>query len=171
VPFPPPPGYNRSDHALLEGVLAAAAAAGPPGRALALSDFVGLIPYAPAVAAAGRHKFMLCCGGWPVNGDAVTLSAGYVGARTPAARAAAAAAHTRYLLGALHFLASDAAVPAATRADAARYGLCGDEWAAASLSRRNARCTSASAVSRNSEPSTSRTAALLTTGIRSRRRS
>jgi hypothetical protein len=61
----------------------------------------------------------------------VTLSAGYVGARAPAARAAAAAAHTRYLLGALHFLASDAAVPAATRADAARYGLCGDEWAAA----------------------------------------
>lgn len=130
VPFPPPPGYNRSDHALLAEVLAAAVRAG--GRAPALSDFVGLIPYDAAVAAAGRHKFMLCCGGWPVNGDAVTLNVGYVGAAScsPAARRAADAAHTRYLLGALHFLATDAAVPAATRADAARYGLCGDEWAA-----------------------------------------
>jgi hypothetical protein len=130
VPFPPPLGYNRSDHALLAEVLAAAARAG--GRAPALSDFVGLIPYDAAVAAAGRHKFMLCCGAWPVNGDAVTLNVGYVSAasRSPAARRAADAAHTRYLLGALHFLASDAAVPAATRADAARYGLCGDEWAA-----------------------------------------
>jgi hypothetical protein len=134
VPFPPPPGYNRSDHALLQEVVAAAAAAAG-GRAPTLGDFVGLIPYSPAVAQAGRHKFMLCCGGWPVNGDAVTLNAGFVGgggggggAPSPAARAAAVAAHTRYLLGALHYLASDPAVPAATRADAARYGLCGDEW-------------------------------------------
>ena len=128
VPFPQPPGYNRSDHALLLEVVAAATAHG--GRPPVLEDFVGLIPYDSAVAAAGRHKFMLCCGGWPVNGDAVTLNAGYVAAGSPAARRAADAAHTRYLLGALHFLASDDAVPTATRADAARYGLCGDEWAA-----------------------------------------
>ena len=127
VPFPPPPGYNRSDHALLQEVLLAAAAG---GKAPLLSDFVALIPYSPAVARAGRRKFMLCCGGWPVNGDAVNLGAAYVAA-APAARAAAAAAHTRYLLGALHYLATDAAVPAATRADAARWGLCGDEWPAA----------------------------------------
>ena len=126
VPFPPPPGYNRSDHALLQEVVAAAAAAGRAAPTLA--DFVGLIPYSAAVARAGRHKLMLCCGGWPVNGDAVTLGAAYVGAPTPAARAAAAAAHTRYLLGALHYLASDPAVPPATRADVGRYGLCGDEW-------------------------------------------
>ena len=125
IPFPPPPGYNRSDHALLQEVVAAAAAG---GRAPLLSQFVALIPYSAAVARAGRHKFMLCCGGWPVNGDAVTLNAGYVGAREPAARRAVDAAHTRYLLGALHYLANDAAVPASTRADVAKYGLCGDEW-------------------------------------------
>ena len=124
IPFPAPPGYNRSDHALLQEVVAAAAAA---GRALALADFVGLIPYSPAVARAGRSKFMLCCGGFPVNGDAVTLNAGYVGG-SPAAVRAAVAAHTRYLLGALHYLASDAAVPQGMRADVGRYGLCGDEW-------------------------------------------
>ena len=128
-PFPAPPGYNRSEHALLAGVAAAAAAAAG-GRAPPLSAFVSLAPYSSAVARAGRHKLMLCCGGWPVNGDAVTLNAGYIGA-APAQRAALHAAHTRYLLGGLHFLATDASVPPGTRADAARYGLCADEWGGA----------------------------------------
>ena len=100
------------------------------GKVPTLSDFVALIPFSAAVAKAGRNKFMLCCGGWPVNGDAVTVNAGYVGA-TPAARRAADAAHTRYLLGALHYLANDPAVPPAMRADVSRYGLCDDEWPAA----------------------------------------
>lgn len=128
VPFPAPPGYNRTDHALLQEVLVAATAAAG-GKAPPLGAFVALIPYSAAVARAGRHKFMLCCGGWPVNGDAVTSNAGYVGASPSSAqRKALDAAHTRYLLGALHYLATDAAVPAGTRADAGRYGLCGDEW-------------------------------------------
>lgn len=127
-PFPAPAGYNRSDFALLQAVLAAEALRGHNST---LSDFVSLIPYSGAVAAAGRHKFMLCCGGWPVNGDAVTANAGYVGpASSAATRRAADAAHTRYLLGALHYLATDAAVPMITRASVAPFGLCGDEWPA-----------------------------------------
>jgi len=129
IPFPPPPGYNRSDHELLLRTILARGGGGAP---YTLSDFTALIPYSHPVAKAGRTKYMLCCGGWPVNGDAVTLNAGYVGAGVSAAqRAALDAAHTRYLLGALHFLATDAAVPAPTRADASQYGLCGDEWAGA----------------------------------------
>jgi hypothetical protein len=127
VPFPAPAGYDRGDHALLQELVSAAAAR---GKAPSLSDFVGLSPFSAAVARTGRTKFVLCCGGWPINGDAVTLNAGFVGA-TPAARRASIAAHTRYLLGALHFLANDAAVPPATRADASRFGLCSDEWPAA----------------------------------------
>ena len=124
VPFPAPAGYARTDHALLQELIDAAVAHGNMPK---LSDFVALIPFSSAVAKAGRNKFMLCCGGWPVNGDAVTLNAGYVGA-APAARKAFDAAHTRYLLGALHYLSTDSAVPPATRADVSRFGLCSDEW-------------------------------------------
>lgn len=122
VPFPAPTGYDRTLFTLLQRRLDAA------HSPLPLSAFVDLIPYSRQGRNATRRKFMLCCGSGGVDADAITVNAGYVGAFTARAREAADAAHTLYLLGSLHYLATDSAVPAATRADAARYGLCADEW-------------------------------------------
>ena len=47
-----------------------------------------------------------------------------------ATRAQVTDAHTQYTLGFLHFLATDAAVPAALRAEVAAYGLAADEFPA-----------------------------------------
>lgn len=130
VPFYQPEGYNRSDHALLQEMLDQYQKSGKSFiEAPTLSTFASLIPFSGAVANAGRHKLQLCCGGWPLNSDAVTLNEGYVGkGSTAETRRQIDAKHTRYLLGALYYLANDLAVPNATRADASQYGLCGDEW-------------------------------------------
>jgi hypothetical protein len=153
IPFPMPLGYNRSDYALLQELLdesvdkkgnkkekntgiddvsrvdAINKSKQNDINAPTLSTFASLIPFSEAVAAAGRHKFQICCGGWPVNSDAITINDGYVGKNsTPASRHLIDALHTRYLLGAFYYLANDPAVPNATRADASQYGLCGDEW-------------------------------------------
>ena len=124
--FPAPPGYTRDDFALLLRLLAT----GSLGPSPPLSRFMSLIPYSSVVAAHGRHKYMICCGGTPFDSDAVTANLGFLGpdALAPGRRAALDALHTRYLLGMLFFLATDAAVPNATRADVGRYGLCSDEW-------------------------------------------
>jgi hypothetical protein len=127
TPFPAPPGYGRADFLLLLRLLAT----GRFGPSPPLSAFMSLIPYSSAVARAGRHKFMICCGGTPMDSDAVTANEGYLGPGSLPLRSGLDALHTRYLLGLLFFLGNDAAVPDATRADVARYGLCSDEWTAA----------------------------------------
>lgn len=135
IPFFQPDGYNRSDFALLQELLDQNEEENHKSgnksiiKAPTLSTFASLIPFSGAVANAGRHKLQLCCGGWPVNSDAITLNIGYIGENSTAEmRRLINAKHTRYLLGALYYLANDVAVPNATRSDAAQYGLCGDEW-------------------------------------------
>lgn len=126
VPFSsPPPGYRREDYELLARTLAAVVAAGQP--APTMSFFTASGGYSEAVARAGRHKYLMCCGGGPVNSDGVGLNAGWAAA-THEQRRVMAGAHRAYLEGSLHFLATDPAVPPATRADVGRYGLCADEW-------------------------------------------
>ena len=70
-----------------------------------------------------------CNNNGPISTDFVGGSWSYPDGGA-AVRAQATDAHTQYTLGFLHFLATDAAVPAALRAEVAAYGLAADEFTA-----------------------------------------
>jgi hypothetical protein len=128
VGFPKPSGYDRSRYALLQSVLDGLRANGqfpdgPPASYFGLSG-----EYAPAVAAAGRHKTIVCCGAAAVMTDEPGLNRGWANA-TREQRAAMWQAHADYLMGFFYYLANDPAVPTGTRASFSSYGLCADEWA------------------------------------------
>lgn len=131
VPFYAPPGYNRSDFALLQGVLEGLLRDGHYPDGPPLSYFGASGSYAPAVGDAGRHKTIMCCGAGAVMSDPPGLNRGWANASYEG-RQAMIAAHTYYLQGMLYYLANDPAVPGGTRADASSWGLCADEWPTAS---------------------------------------
>jgi len=121
LPWPRPRAYNASDFELLRRVIAAYVAA---GRLFQLSDFSEWQAYAtpPNVT-----KILLCCGRAPVNMDEPDLNHGWAGASAQD-RDAMRQAHRDYLLGALHFMATDDRVNNDTRNAIGRWGLCADEY-------------------------------------------
>jgi hypothetical protein len=131
VPFPKPANYDRTRFTLLQRVLDALVSQkiypdGPTAPYFGLSG-----PYAPAVAAAGRNKTIVCCGAAAVMSDEPGLNRGWANASS-AGRAAMWQAHADFLQGFFYYLATDPAVPAATRASFQSWGLCSDEWVDAS---------------------------------------
>jgi hypothetical protein len=74
-------------------------------------------------------KLLLCCGKGPVNCDEPGLNAGWASANH-SERLRIAAAHKRYLLGSLYYMANDPRVPNYTQYAVGRWGLCRDEYAA-----------------------------------------
>ena len=95
---------------------------GPP-----LDYFTDLGNYSPAVAAAGRNKYILCCGTGPVDSDQPDINQGWALANH-SLRQSIIKAHTYYLQGSLYFLGNDINVPEFTRKDVGRFGLCADEF-------------------------------------------
>lgn len=129
-PLPVPPGFSRDDFVLLQRTIdavMAGAAAEPPS----LEFFLYIGPYSQQVLDAGRHKFIVCDGGGPVNTDSPGLARGWHNA-TLAQRAEMHDRHIYWMQGMMHYLATDLAVPNATRAAMSQFGLCADEWADAS---------------------------------------
>ena len=120
-PWPRPARYNASDFELLRRVIAAYVAA---GRTFQLSDFSEFQAYA---APANVTQVLLCCGRAPVNMDEPDLNRGWARAGA-AARDAMRQAHRDYLLGSLHFMATDPRVNNETRYAIGRWGLCTDEY-------------------------------------------
>lgn len=113
VAFTSPAGYSAANYTLVgrgltgQGATTFAAAAALnqlEGNKYCLNDVSGSLPYA-----------------------AYNQANGY-GDGTPSQRTAIIASVKSYYQGLLYFLANDASVPAAVRADAATYGLAGDEF-------------------------------------------
>lgn len=127
VPFPAPPGYDPAHFALLQQQLDAAVATGLYPQGPPLDWFLDLGRYADAVFAAGRRKFVVCCGAAPVNSDQPGLNKLWAVA-DHSQRQAMVADHRYYLQGSLYYMANEPAVPNATRASVSAYGLCADEW-------------------------------------------
>jgi hypothetical protein len=127
TPFPKPEGYNPDDFQLLLRQINAVMRTkknpeGPP-----LDYFTDLGNYSPAVAAAGRSKYILCCGTGPVDSDQPDINQGWALANH-SVRQRIIKAHTYYLQGSLYFLGNDPNVPEFTRKDVGRFGLCADEF-------------------------------------------
>ena len=127
TPFPKPESYNADDFQLLLRQVYAVMGTkkypeGPP-----LDYFTDLGNYSPAVAAAGRNKYILCCGTGPVDSDQPDINQGWALANH-SLRQSIIKAHTYYLQGSLYFLGNDINVPEFTRKDVGRFGLCADEF-------------------------------------------
>ena len=120
-PWPRPAAYNASDFELLRRVIAAYEAG---GRVFQLSDFSEWQAY---YTPANITKILLCCGRAPVNMDEPDLNRGWASA-TAAQRNVMRQAHRDYLLGSLHFMATDERINNGTRYAIGRWGLCSDEY-------------------------------------------
>ena len=123
LPWPRPAGYNASDFELLRRVIARYVEL---NRTFELSDFTEWQAYSTP---ANRTKILMCCGRSPVNMDQPDLNRGWATA-SDAQRRAMEAAHLYYLLGSLHFMATEPAVNNYTRYAVGRWGLCADEYTA-----------------------------------------
>jgi hypothetical protein len=129
VPFFAPEGYNRDDFLLLQRYIESFNKTGGP----AINDLVGIYEYKDFPAESGRPmKYDLCEGGHgpkgqtsPFTTDQPEINNGYVPA-SRAGRVVIAARVRYYVQGFMHYVSTDAAVPAATRASAAAYGYCKD---------------------------------------------
>jgi len=123
APFPKPPGYNPDDFVLLQRYLDYLVAfkypKGPP-----LNFPVGLLDYRSYPPG---DKYDMCDSQSAVTSDVINLNAGYV-TGTRAQRKLIEDKHYYYIAGFLTYLATDPRVPAFTRNDTLRYGLCKDQW-------------------------------------------
>jgi len=128
VPFYPPPEYNPDDYTLLQRQIDGVIANGhyPNGPDLSyFSEWHAYNSMEPPFSPS--NKLLLCCGRGPVNCDEPDLNHGYATA-TFAERQRIQAAHKRYLLGSLYYMANDARSPNYTRYAIGRWGLCADEY-------------------------------------------
>jgi hypothetical protein len=125
VPFTPPPGYNESAWDFL-GAWTSQGYVSPP----TLAQLVGMGGgygrkgnKLDPVAQYNTFGLDFVGGAFAPDGTPYALT-------LPASpqRAAIVAAHRAYSQGWFWALATHPNVPAATRADVSRYGLCGDEW-------------------------------------------
>ena len=116
IPFSEPAGYDPAYWELFRRYIAAK---WPGGAKWSMRDVMNISPVP-------RGKTDVNNNG-AISTDAIGLSWGWA-LGSPAQRAASFAAHKLYTQGFLWFLSSDAAVPAAVRAEAATWGLAADEF-------------------------------------------
>lgn len=122
VPYPQPEGYNESDYVLLQRQIDGVIANGRYPQGPDLQYFSEYHYYQ-----SNGTKLLLCCGVGPVNCDQPDLNRGWANA-TYEQKQAIAAAHKRYLLGSLYYMANSPNVPNYTRYAVGRWGLCKDEY-------------------------------------------
>lgn len=124
TPFPKPPGYNRSDFALVQAYIESLGGdngrfpTGPP-----FGFMVDILPYRSGPA----HMYDMCDSAAGITSDAVQLSSGYPNA-SRSEKAAMAVNIKNYVQGLVYYLANDPAVPEFTRSDVNKYGLCNNAW-------------------------------------------
>eukprot|EP01113_Clastostelium_recurvatum_P013251 TRINITY_DN1699_c0_g1_i2.p1 TRINITY_DN1699_c0_g1~~TRINITY_DN1699_c0_g1_i2.p1 ORF type:complete len:559 (-),score=111.32 TRINITY_DN1699_c0_g1_i2:64-1590(-) len=122
APFFAPPNYNRNDFILLQRYLDALANEGVTPGLGNLVDVLIYRSYPPG------DKFDMCdSASSAFTSDAINLNKGYVDG-SYSDRDTIRRQTLYYVLGQIYYLATDHAVPAATRNSTLKYGLCNDQW-------------------------------------------
>lgn len=127
APIREPDGYDEADFELLQRQIDAVMQSGKYPNGPPFDYFTDLGHFSADVYAAGRNKYTACCGTGPVDSDQPMINAGWANA-TWEERQRIIDAHTYYLMGSFFYLQHGSRVPDYTRKDAARFGLCADEW-------------------------------------------